>query len=46
MTAFDALLARLHACRLCEAQLPLGCRPVLQAAPNARLLIVSQAPGR
>ena len=45
-TAFDALLARIHACRLCAAQLPLGCRPVLQASPDARLLIVSQAPGR
>ena len=40
------LLARIHACRLCEAQLPLGPRPVLQASQDARLLIVSQAPGR
>ncbi len=44
--SFDALLARIRACRLCEAFLPLGPRPVLQAAPTARLLIVSQAPGR
>jgi len=44
--AFHALLDRIHACRLCGAQLPLGCRPVLQASPRARLLIVSQAPGR
>ena len=43
---FDALMARIRACRLCEAHLPLGPRPVLQAAPTARLLIVSQAPGR
>lgn len=46
MHDFDALMARIRACRLCQAQLPLGCRPVLQAAPGARLLIVSQAPGR
>ncbi|MPS33955.1 MAG: uracil-DNA glycosylase family protein [Stenotrophomonas sp.] len=39
-------MARIRACRLCQAQLPLGCRPVLQASPGARLLIVSQAPGR
>lgn len=44
--AFDVLLARIRACRLCAAHLPLGPRPVLQASPDARLLIVSQAPGR
>ncbi|MGE8219918.1 MAG: uracil-DNA glycosylase family protein [Stenotrophomonas acidaminiphila] len=46
MHDFDALMARIRACRLCQAQLPPGCRPVLQASPGARLLIVSQAPGR
>lgn len=44
--AFDTLMARIRACRLCEAHLPHGPRPVLQASPGARLLIVSQAPGR
>ncbi|HRO63827.1 uracil-DNA glycosylase family protein [Thermomonas sp.] len=44
--SFDALLARIRACRICEAFLPLGPRPVVQASPTARLLIVSQAPGR
>ena len=44
--SFDALLARVRACRTCEAFLPLGPRPVVQASPTARLLIVSQAPGR
>ena len=44
--SFDALLLRIRACRTCEAFLPLGPRPVVQAAPTARLLIVSQAPGR
>lgn len=44
--SFDRLVARVRACRLCAAHLPLGCRPVLQASPRARLLIVSQAPGR
>jgi uracil-DNA glycosylase len=44
--AVDKLLAEIRACRLCEAHLPLGPRPVLQASSTSRLLIVSQAPGR
>jgi uracil-DNA glycosylase len=40
-----ALLARVRACRLCEAHLPLGPHPVLRARATARLLIVGQAPG-
>jgi len=44
--SFDALMARIHACQVCTRHLPHGCRPVLQAHPDARLLIVSQAPGR
>lgn len=43
--AFAATLARIRACTLCAASLPLGPRPVLRAAPSARLLIVGQAPG-
>lgn len=45
-TAFKRLLAEVRACRLCEAHLPLGPRPILRALPTARLLIVGQAPGR
>jgi uracil-DNA glycosylase len=41
----DRLLRDIRACRLCEAQLPIGPRPVLRASPTARLLIVGQAPG-
>jgi uracil-DNA glycosylase len=41
----DALLREARACRLCEASLPLGPRPVLQASATAKLLIVGQAPG-
>ena len=41
----DHLLRDIRACRLCEAQLPLGPRPVLQVGSSARLLIVGQAPG-
>ncbi len=43
--ALDDLLRRIRACRICEAHLPLGPRPILAASVQARLLIVSQAPG-
>ena len=33
------------ACRLCEAHLPHGVRPVVQFSASARLVIVGQAPG-
>lgn len=42
----ERLLERVRACRLCEAHLPFGARPVLRASSTARLLIVGQAPGR
>lgn len=40
-----ALLRRIRDCRLCAEHLPLGPRPVLEAAPEARVMIVGQAPG-
>lgn len=40
------LLGQIRACRICEAHLPLGPNPVLQAASTSRLLIVGQAPGK
>ena len=44
-TGLDELLIEIRACRLCEAHLPHGPRPVLSAGGDARLLIVGQAPG-
>lgn len=41
----DTLLQDVRACRLCAEHLPLGPRPVVRAAPTARILIVGQAPG-
>ena len=41
----NALLARIRACTQCATQLPHGPRPVIQAHPAARLLIIGQAPG-
>jgi uracil-DNA glycosylase len=40
-----ALLGEIRACRLCEAHLPLGPRPVAKAGRTARILIIGQAPG-
>ena len=42
----DAIAAEARACRVCEAHLPLGPRPVFLAGASAHLLIVGQAPGR
>jgi uracil-DNA glycosylase len=44
--SFDRLLKEVRACTLCAHALPHGVRPVLQAAPSARILVVGQAPGR
>lgn len=46
MTSLRVLLTEVAACRLCEADLPEGPRPVLQAAAGSRILIAGQAPGR
>ncbi len=46
MTRLTSLLDDIRACTLCEAHLPLGPRPVVQAHASARILIASQAPGR
>jgi uracil-DNA glycosylase len=39
------LLRDVRSCRICEADLPFGARPILQLSNTARLLIISQAPG-
>jgi uracil-DNA glycosylase len=45
MENLQQLLNEVAACRLCESALPLGPRPVLRVAPEARILIIGQAPG-
>lgn len=40
------LVARVRACTVCAAHLPLGPRPILRVSESATLLIVGQAPGR
>ncbi|MBX7259146.1 MAG: uracil-DNA glycosylase family protein [Candidatus Hydrogenedentes bacterium] len=44
-TSLAELLAEVRACRLCEAHLPFGPRPVLRVRSTARILVVGQAPG-
>jgi uracil-DNA glycosylase len=44
--AFGRLLTEIGGCTICTPYLPLGPRPVLRGRPSARLLIISQAPGR
>ena len=46
MARLDNLLAEIRRCDVCSAQLPLGPRPILQAHPDARVLVAGQAPGR
>ena len=43
--SFIRLLDEVRGCTLCADELPLGPRPVLQADPEARVLLVGQAPG-
>lgn len=42
----QTLLQQIRQCTLCEAHLPLGPRPVVQASAESRILLVGQAPGR
>src|SRR5262245_32637110 len=44
--AFGRLVAEIGACTLCAPHLLLGPRPIVRGLPSARLLIISQAPGR
>lgn len=46
MESFSSLVSDVRACTLCEANLPLGPRPVIQVHPDAKILIAGQAPGR
>ena len=40
------LLQEINRCSTCAQYLPHGIRPVLQASPKAKLMIIGQAPGR
>ena len=40
-----SLLQDIRACRICEAHLPLGPRPILRVGAAASILLIGQAPG-
>jgi uracil-DNA glycosylase len=46
MTSLSSLLSEVRGCTICELDLPLGPRPVLQFHAKARILIAGQAPGK
>ncbi len=39
------LLANIRDCTVCSAHLPLGPRPIVAAHPDAKIIIIGQAPG-
>ncbi len=41
----DGLLHDIKQCTICKSHLPLGPRPVVTAHPDARIVIIGQAPG-
>ena len=43
--SLDCLVSQVRQCTLCQQDLPLGPRPVLQVSQNAKILIAGQAPG-
>ena len=43
--SLDCLVSEVRQCTLCQQDLPLGPRPVLQVSQNAKILIAGQAPG-
>jgi uracil-DNA glycosylase len=46
MTAtLDSILADIRHCKVCTAYLPHQPRPLVQAGPETRLVIIGQAPG-
>ena len=46
MTYSNKQIEEIKQCRICEAHLPMGPRPVFRIHPEAKIAIISQAPGR
>ncbi|MCB1590851.1 MAG: uracil-DNA glycosylase family protein [Alphaproteobacteria bacterium] len=45
MNSYEKLFSEVKSCTLCAEHLPLGPRPVFRAHPDAKILVVGQAPG-
>ncbi len=41
----DVFMHNARACRICEHDLPHGCRPLLQGSALSRIVVIGQAPG-
>ena len=46
MKNYKDLVRKVKGCTLCASNLPLGPRPIFQIHPDAKVLVVGQAPGR
>lgn len=46
MSHFTELTQQIAQCQICAPSLSEGCRPVIQVHPEAKILIIGQAPGR
>jgi uracil-DNA glycosylase len=44
-SALNIIVSDVKKCTLCESELPMGARPVLQVDERAKILIAAQAPG-
>jgi len=42
---FDDLLLQVRNCNVCAEALPLGAKPIVQASPRSKIVIIGQAPG-
>ncbi|MCP9199221.1 uracil-DNA glycosylase family protein [Gramella sp. GC03-9] len=42
----EQLLTNIRDCKVCQAHLPLGARPIIEASKNSKIVLISQAPGR
>lgn len=45
ISSFKKHLEKLKACQNCALNLPLGANPIVQISPQAKILIIGQAPG-
>ena len=46
LSTMNDLIRQVKKCTHCAAHLPHGCRPIFTVHPNAKILIIGQAPGR
>ena len=46
MQDFESLLTQVRNCQICASELVDGVRPIVQIHPQAKILIIGQAPGR